>query len=38
MFQNIVFRVCLEFIEEVFPLLEIKDPKKKKEKELIPLD
>lgn len=38
MFQNIVFRVCLEFIEEVFPLLEIKDPKKKKGKELIPLD
>ena len=39
MFQRIIFLVLLlNYIEEVFPLLEIREPKKKKGRDSLPVD
>ena len=35
---NHISRFVMEFVEEVFPLLNIKEPKKKKGKDSLPVD
>ena len=36
--ENHISRFVVEFVEEVFPLLNIKEPKKKKGRESLPID
>ena len=36
--ENHISRFVVEFVEEVFPLLNIKEPKKKKERDTLPVD